>query len=39
MEWVVPELDEFEVGRVGTLEAGVVIPATVVGLVDEAEAV
>jgi len=39
VEWVVPELDEFEVGRVGTLEAGVVIPATVVGLVDEAEAV
>jgi len=38
VEWVVRELDEVEVGRVGTAEAGVVIPATVVGLVDEVEA-
>lgn len=38
MEWVVPELNEVEVGRVDTVGADVVIPATVVGLVDEAEA-
>jgi hypothetical protein len=38
VEWVVPELDEVEVGRVGTVGAGVVVPAPVVGLVDEAEA-
>ena len=38
MEWVVPELKGVGLGRVGTVGADVVIPATVVGLVDEAEA-